>query len=206
MTEHEARNLVGYARASSSDETHGLQVDALVSYGVERAAIFWGTLSGQSSKGSPDAFDIGRCMRPGTKLVVWRLDRLGRNLSELVQVIDLIRSRGAHLVSLTEQIDTATMEGKTLFDVVGMFAQIERDMLSERTKTSLAARRAQGHRPGRKNPFGPAHEKWQDAVQLVRNGVSFVDIADQIEGVSKSTLYTNADDLRAAAALWDAGQ
>jgi DNA invertase Pin-like site-specific DNA recombinase len=145
-------------------------------------------------------------MRPDTGLVVWKLDRLGRNLSELVQTADLIRKRKAQLFSITEQIETDTASGKVMFNMIEMFAQIERDMISERKKAGLAARRARGQTLGRRTVIEAGSAKWNEVLRLMRSGLSFVQIADKMEGIGKSTLYNHADDLRAEAAVLDAGE
>ncbi len=196
--------LFGYARVSTEDQSLDMQIDALMKFGVERDRILTDQASGKTTAGRSGFRNAMKAMRPGAGLVVWKLDRLGRNLSELIQTADLLRERGARLISLTENIDTETASGKLMFHLIGMFAQFERDMISERTKAGLAARRARGTKLGWQNPFGPEHEKWGEVVELMRSGLSFVEIAKRIEGVSKSTLYNNGDDLRAAAAMRDA--
>lgn len=204
MSHEEPIILFGYARVSTEDQNLDMQIDALLRYGVERDRILTDQASGKSIAGRPGFLNAMKAMRPGVGLVVWKLDRLGRNLSELIQTADLLRTRGARLISLTEHIDTETASGKLMFHMIGMFAQFERDMISERTRAGLAARRARGGKLGRHRQFGPDQDKWDEVVTLMRSGLSFVQIADQIEGVSKSTLYNNADDLRAAAAILDA--
>lgn len=206
MTQRTDREMFGYARVSTEDQRLDAQIDALLKYGVHQDRILTDQASGKSLAGRPGFKLVMKAMRPGVALVVWKLDRLGRNLSELIQTADLLRQRDARLISLTENIDTETASGKLMFHMIGMFAQFERDMISERTKAGLAARKARGQKLGWSNPFGPTHEKWADVVRLVREGLPFTKIAALTDGVSKSTLYNNADDLRAAAALLDASE
>lgn len=203
MTQKNTPVLFGYARISTEDQRLDPQIDALMKYGVEKERILTDQASGKSTAGRPGFIDAMKAMRPGTALVVWKLDRLGRNLSELIQTADLLRERGAQLISLTENIDTETASGKLMFHMIGMFAQFERDMISERTRAGLAARKARGKTLGRKALLVPGSETWSEVIGLMREGLSFVQIAERIDGVSKSTLYNNADNLRAEAASKD---
>lgn len=204
MTQPEKPILFGYARVSTEDQRLDMQIDALVKFGVERDRILTDQASGGSIAGRPGFKNAMKAMRPGAGLVVWKLDRLGRNLSELIQTADLIRKREAQLFSITEKIETDTASGKLMFHMIGMFAQFERDMIAERTKAGLAARKARGQSLGRKAVIEPGSDKWNEVLRLMREGQSFVQIADQLEGVSKSTLYNNADNLRAEVAVLDA--
>lgn len=198
--------LFGYARVSTDDQRLDMQIDALIKYGVERDRILTDQASGGSIAGRPGFKNALKAMRPGAGLVVWKLDRLGRNLSELIQTADIIRKREAQLFSITEKIETDTASGKLMFHMIGMFAQFERDMISERTRAGLAARKARGQSLGRKKVITPGSDDWNEVVRLMRDGLSFVQIADKLGGVSKSTLYNNADNLRAEAAVLDAGE
>jgi len=196
--------LFGYARVSTEDQRLDMQIDALMKFGVERDRILTDQASGGSISGRPGFTNAMKAMRPGAGLVVWKLDRLGRNLSELIQTADLIRKREAQLFSITEKIETNTASGKLMFHMIGMFAQFERDMIAERTRAGLAARKARGQALGRKAVIQAGSQRWNEVVQLMRDGLSFVQIANKLEGVSKSTLYNNADDLRAEVAVLDA--
>jgi DNA invertase Pin-like site-specific DNA recombinase len=118
----------------------------------------------------------------------------------------LIRKRDAQLFSITERIETDTASGKLMFHMIGMFAQFERDMISERTKAGLAARRARGQTLGRRTVIEAGSDNWNEVVRLMRSGLSFVQIADEMEGVGKSTLYNHTDDLRAEVAVLDADE
>lgn len=198
--------LFGCARVSTEDQRLDMQIDALMKYGVARDRIFTDQASGGSIAGRPGFKNTMKAMRPGAGLVVWKLDRLGRNLSELIQTADLIRQREAQLFSIAEKIETDTASGKLMFHMIGMFAQFERDMIAERTKAGLAARKARGQSLGRKAVIEPGSDKWNEVLRLMREGRSFVQIADQPEGVSKSTLYNNAENLRAEVAVLDADE
>lgn len=141
---------------------------------------------------------------PGSSLVVLNIDRLGRNISELIQTVGLLQKRGLELVSLSQKIDTSTEPGKLVFDVLGMLGRVERDMLTDRKKAAFAERKRQGQKLGRKKTLEPGTKLWDQVVVKVQNGESFVKIADQFDGLSKSTLYNNAEELRADAAILEA--
>ncbi|QRG10239.1 recombinase family protein (plasmid) [Xanthobacter dioxanivorans] len=194
--------MYGYARVSTDDQRLDLQIDALTRFGVERDRIFTDeALSGATMKRRPGLTAAFKALRPGAKLVVWKIDRLGRNLSELIQTADLVRTKGAELISLTEQIDTSNAIGKAMYHLIGVFAQLEREMIAERTKAGIAAAKERGRMPGRRSTLPP--EKRALVVDHMRKGLTFTKIAPLV-GVSKSTLYNNGDDLRAELAALQA--
>src|SRR3954469_8965485 len=141
---------VGYARVSTFEQIMDLQRDALAA-GCDR--IFTDTMSGNRSDrpGLAQALDY---LREGDVLVVWRLDRLGRSLKYLIEVITRLNERGIGFRSLTEQIDTTTSGGKLIFHVFGALAEFERDVIRERTQAGLAAARARGRMGGRPKRLG----------------------------------------------------
>lgn len=190
----------GYARVSTDDQKLDLQMDALARAGVTRDRIYVDEASGAHMAGRPGLQAVFKTLRPGSKLVVWKIDRLGRNLSELIQTADLIRKKGAELVSLTESIDTSNAFGKAMYHMIGVFAQLERDMIVERTKAGVAAAKERGKIPGRRSPL--TTEKRAEIVSHMLAGASFEQIAPLV-GVSKSTLYNHGDDLRAEMAMVD---
>jgi DNA invertase Pin-like site-specific DNA recombinase len=138
--------IVGYARVSTDDQTLALQLDALQAAGCE--TVFRDTISGAKTErpGLSKALDH---VRNGDMLVVWRLDRLGRSLSHLIELIQTLEGRGVGFKSLTEQIDTTTSGGKLIFHIFGALAEFERNLIRERTMTGLAAARARGRMGGR---------------------------------------------------------
>jgi len=192
--------LYGYARVSTDDQKLDLQLDALTRYGVDSERIFTDEASGARVAGRPGLRSAFKVLRPDTKLVVWKIDRLGRNLSELIQTADLVRKRGAELVSLTESIDTSNAFGKAMYHMIGVFAQLERDMIVERTKAGIEAARSRGKIPGRRAAL--TEDMRVEIVGHMQEGRSFDQIAPLV-GVSKSTLYNHGDDLRAALAVLD---
>lgn len=138
--------LVGYARISTDDQDLALQRDALSAAGCER--LFEDTISGAKAE-RPQLTEALDFLRPGDTLVVWRLDRLGRSLSNLIELMNTLAERGISFKSLTEQIDTTTSGGKLIFHIFGALAEFERELIRERTRAGLAAARARGRTGGR---------------------------------------------------------
>ncbi len=142
---------IGYARVSTFEQILGLQRDALHAAGCTN--IFTDTASGGRSDraGLAQALDY---VREGAVLVVWRLDRLGRSLKYLIEIITTLNERGIGFKSLTEQIDTTTSGGKLIFHVFGALAEFERDVIRDRTQAGLIAARARGRMGGRPKKLG----------------------------------------------------
>lgn len=139
--------MVGYARVSTDEQRPDLQIDALVKAGCEHVLIDEGISGARESRPALDRA-LGQ-LRPGDVLVTWKLDRLGRSLSHLIQVVTALEAKQVALRSLSEAIDTGTAAGRLLFHVMGALAEFERSLISERTKAGLAAARARGRHPGR---------------------------------------------------------
>lgn len=177
--------LIGYARVSTEDQNLVLQRDALLKAGVEKDRIYEEHISGAKAK-RPELMACLRSLREGDVLAVWKLDRLGRSLPDLIRIITDLSDRKIGFKSLTEQIDTTTAGGRLIFHVFGAVAQFERDLVSERTKAGLAAARARGKRGGR-----PAKLKPKDVrmiLQLLKDKtVTATDIAKRF-GVSRATV------------------
>src|SRR4051794_14204731 len=133
--------LVGYARVSTTDQNPQMQLDALQGAGCVR--VFEDKASGTLAE-RPELIAALEYLRDGDTLCVWRLDRLGRSLRHLVQVIGNLHERGIGFRSLTENIDTATPTGTLMLHLFAAFAQFERDLTVERTRAGLAAARARG--------------------------------------------------------------
>jgi DNA invertase Pin-like site-specific DNA recombinase len=138
--------LVGYARVSTPDQNLDLQHDALQQAGCDR--IFTDVASGMQTE-RPGLAETLAFLRTGDSLVVWKLDRLGRSLKDLIANVTALQTRQIGLRSLQENIDTATSGGKLIFHVFGALAEFERDLLRDRTQAGLQAARARGHRGGR---------------------------------------------------------
>jgi DNA invertase Pin-like site-specific DNA recombinase len=136
-----------YARVSTEEQNTSLQIDALTN--AECQQIFEEKVSGKS-KDRPELDVCLKVLREGDTLVVWRLDRLGRSLEHLVQIVRDLESRKIGFQSLTESIDTTNAGGKLVFHIFAALAEFERNLISERTKAGLKAGRARGRKGGRK--------------------------------------------------------
>jgi len=131
--------LIGYARVSTDDQELALQRDALTAAGCER--LFEDTISGAKAE-RPQLAEALDFLRPGDTLVVWKLDRLGRSLSNLIELLNDLSARGVGFKSLTEQIDTTTSGGNLIFHIFGALADFERELIRERSRAGLATVRA----------------------------------------------------------------
>jgi DNA invertase Pin-like site-specific DNA recombinase len=157
-------HLVGYARVSTDDQRLDLQIDALVKYGVLPDDIHTDTASGATAT-RPGFLAMKKDLRAGDTLVAWRLDRLGRDLSQLVQTAEWLRQHKVRLVLLQDGIDTRTVLGRFTFGIMASFAQLEREMIVERTRAGLAAARARGKFGGRAKVIKP--EKYAEVERLM---------------------------------------
>lgn len=149
--------LVGYARVSTQDQNPDLQHDALRRAGCEE--VFVEKVSGAGLRVRPVWDTCQRTLRKGDTLVVWRLDRLGRSLQDLVGIIQNLEDRSVGFQSITENIDTTSAGGKLIFHIFGALAEFEHSLIRERTKAGLAAARARGRKGGRKPKLSKADVK-----------------------------------------------
>jgi DNA invertase Pin-like site-specific DNA recombinase len=177
-------HLLGYARVSSTDQQPRLQVDALERAGCHR--VFTETASGARSD-RPILEQVLDQLRPGDALVVWKLDRLGRSLRHLVDMITGLADRGIGFRSLQESIDTTTPGGKLVFHVFAALAEFERDLVRERTGAGLAAARARGRCGGR--PSVLTGHKLQVAREMYASGEYTVAAIAKTLGVSRASIY-----------------
>jgi len=175
-------HILGYARVSTTDQDLAGQQQRLTAAGAFR--VFTDVISGKTFD-RPGLTALLDHLRPGDTLAVVRLDRLGRSLRELLDVVETLHQRGVALRSLEEQLDTASAAGELVFHVFGALAQFERRLIAERTRDGLATARAKGRRPGRP-PLDP--DKREAALLLVQSGMSPTKAAQQI-GLGRSTLY-----------------
>ena len=176
---------LGYARVSTMEQDPALQHNALQEAGVAR--IFTDHASG-ALVDRPQLTAVLEQLRPGDTLVVWRLDRLGRSTSHLIQTVTALEARGVGFTSLTEAIDTTTPAGRLLFGVLASLAAFERDLIRERTMAGLAAARARGKVGGRPSLMTP--DKLAVAARMLAEGRPKSVIAATI-GVSRGTLYSH---------------
>ncbi len=176
--------LIGYARVSTNDQNLDPQLDALKKAGCVKIHEDCASGSKTNRNGLETAIES---LREGDTLVVWKLDRLGRSLQHLIQVINLINDRGCYFRSLQESIDTGSSGGKLIFHVFGALAEFERDIIRERTKAGLAAARARGRVGGR--PRKMDQKKITYAKALMDSEENTVDDICQELGISRATLY-----------------
>lgn len=144
---------IGYIRVSTLDQNPELQRDALEQTGCER--IFEDKASGAKTE-RPGLAEALNFVRKGDSLVVWRLDRLGRSLKHLIEVVEQLETQGVGFISLQEGFDTTTSGGKLIFQLFGALAEFERNLIRERTQAGLTAARARGRVGGRKPSLKPA--------------------------------------------------
>ena len=182
------RMQIGYARVSNHEQNLDLQLDALKQAGCDPAHIYTDTVSGSSPglerPGLGKALDYARA---GDQLVIWRLDRLARSLKDLLEQVNNLEQQDIELVSLQEKIDTTTPAGRALFQMCGVMAEFERNLISERTKAGLQAARARGRKGGRRRKVTQA--KLERAGELMREKRLTVREIARLAGVSTNTLY-----------------
>lgn len=188
--------LIGYARVSTVEQKLDLQLDALKRAGVSERDIYVEKVSGASKK-RPALERAIRALRPGDTLVVWRLDRMGRNLMDLLKRMEHLQKNGIHFRSLTEAVDTSTIMGQLLLHILGAIAQFERQLTQERTNAGIRAHIERGGNHGRKPTFDKAR-----AERMLRGGMIVKKVAEQL-GVSRQTIanHWSAEDARRLARL-----
>ena len=175
---------IGYARVSTLDQNLDLQLDALEKLGCDH--IYEEKASGKN-KDRPELTHCLKSLRPGDTLVVWRLDRLGRSLQDLISIVKGIEANNIAFVSVQESIDTTSATGKLMFHFFGAMAEFERNLIQERTQAGLAAARARGRVGGRK-PVLTDKQRAQVKAMMADKTLSINDIAKTMN-VSRSTLY-----------------
>ena len=175
---------IGYARVSTDDQTLDLQKDALKH--AKCRQVYEEQASGKNT-GRPQLEGCLKSLREGDTLVVWRLDRLGRNLADLVGLVAQLEERKIDFESLTEKIETVSPAGRLVFHVFAALAEFERNLIRERTVAGLKAARARGRTGGRPFKLSPKEIKTIRAL-LKTADISVAEIAARF-GVARSTLY-----------------
>jgi len=174
---------IGYARISTKDQNIELQIEALDKIGCDK--IYQDIISG-AKYGRPGLNLALEVLRAGDTLIVWKLDRLGRTVKQLVELIGEFEKRGIHLNSITEGIDTSTASGKFFFHMMASLAEMERSLIIERTRAGLETARRLGKLSGRKPKMNPS--KIQAAKKLLESGIAPKEVAKTLE-ISVATLY-----------------
>ncbi len=176
---------IGYIRVSKQEQNEALQKDTLKEAGCEKYFSDKITGSKFERKGLEELLAF---VRSGDTIVVWKLDRLGRSLKDLIETLNLLKDRGVDFISLTENIDTTTAGGKLIFHLMGALAEFERDLIGERTNAGLVAARARGRVGGRPR-------RWATNGKVALAQRLFADPHHSIPeicltlGISRSTLY-----------------
>jgi len=174
---------IGYARVSTDDQDNAPQLDALNKSGCER--LYEEQISGRS-RARPQLDRMLDALRDDDVVIVQRLDRLGRSLKDLIELLDEFKQKNIKFISLSENIDTTTATGELAFHMIGAIAQFERRLISERTKAGLQAARARGRKGGRKAKLSEADIKKAKAM-LLDPEVTKSEVAEHF-GVSRPTL------------------
>lgn len=175
--------LIGYARVSAQDQNLELQHDALKKAGCQK--IFEDNVSGTRAE-RPGLAKAMELLRGGDTLVVWKLDRLGRSVKQLVELVAALHKQSIQFKSLTDAIDTGTPSGQFFFHVMASLAEMERELTIERTRAGLAVARQLGRKGGRKPKMTAS--KIESAKKLLASGIPPKDVAKNL-GVSIPTLY-----------------
>lgn len=184
--------LIGYARVSKNDgsQTLDLQKDALIKAGVQEEYIYQDLASGRKDA-RPGLESCLKSLQPGNTLVVWKLDRLGRDLKHLINTVDDLRKKDIGFKVLTghgAQIDTITSNGRLIFGIFATLAEFERELIAERTKAGLEAARARGRKGGRPRKMDINTLKMAMSAMADRKSVA-AEVAQRL-GITTTTLYS----------------
>jgi Enterobacteriaceae phage serine recombinase len=174
----------GYARVSTDDQNPALQLAALRKAGCKTVFKDEG-LSGATTK-RPALLRCLKKLAAGDTLIVWKLDRLGRSLRDLIAMLDGLKHRGVKFRSLTESIDTETPTGRAMWQMIGVLAELERSLIGERTRAGVKAARSRGVKFGRKPKLTPQQKT--HARKLIGEGRRREDVA-ALFNVNRTTLY-----------------
>lgn len=179
---------IGYARVSTQDQNLDMQIDALKNAGCE--IIFEEKISGKS-KERPELTKLFEKLRKGDTVVVWKLDRLGRSLKDLIDLITKMQQLNASFLSIQDGINTETATGRFTFNIFASLAEFEREIISERTKAGLTSARARGRKGGRPAGYSKETIKKIKAVKVLYDATgssSVQEIADSLK-ISRATCY-----------------
>jgi len=174
----------GYARVSTDDQNPALQLAALKKAGCKTVFKDEG-ISGATTK-RPALLRCLKTLEAGDTLIVWKLDRLGRSLRDLIQMLDELRERGVKFQSRTEAIDTATPTGRAMWQMIGVLAELERSLIAERTRAGVKAAQSRGVKFGRKLKL--TGQQIAHARKLIEQGEPVPDVA-RLLSVDRATVY-----------------
>lgn len=178
---------IGYARVSTVDQSHDLQTDALIKAGCGEQHIYYEKESGKDVANRPKLKECLKAIRAGDTLVVYKLDRLGRSVRQVLNIFEELKLKGATIQAIADNLDPDTPQGIAMLQLTAVFSELEREMITQRVKAGLAAARARGRVGGRKSVLSAAQ---QDSIKtLVNSGQkSIVSIASEYK-VSRGTIY-----------------
>ena len=176
---------IGYARVSTRDQNLDLQLSALHGAGCEQ--IYQEKVSGVKER--PELERCLQSLRSGDTLVVYKLDRLGRSLKNLVEIVDDLTHRGVAICSIKDNIDASTATGRMMINLFATLAEFERDMIAERCQAGRKAAKARGVKFGRKPGAKKIQDKAKAAAALYKDGMTIPAIMQQLGIKSKSTVY-----------------
>ncbi|WP_445505733.1 recombinase family protein [Niallia sp. 03091] len=175
--------IIGYARVSTTDQNLNMQIDALEKYGCER--VYQEKMTG-TKKERPQLAELMTILRPGDKVVIYKLDRISRSTKHLIELSEFFEKKGVEFVSILDSIDTSTPMGRFFFRILASIAELERDIISERTKAGLASARARGRNGGR-----PSKKRSEVdlALKMYNDKKYSINQIVKASGLSQSTLY-----------------
>ncbi|UWQ58631.1 recombinase family protein [Leisingera caerulea] len=173
---------IGYARVSTADQNPDMQIQALKEYVVPEGLIFVDRASGGTMNRPNFIRALKFAQHPGTKFVVWKLDRMGRTLEGILTVLNLLSDSGVSFFSLTERVDVTTPMGKAMLQMMGVVAELERNLIVERTKAGIERAKERGEKPGR--PIAMTEERVEVADLMLQMGERGMPVFNKIKELS----------------------
>ncbi len=199
-SENEEPRKIGYARVSTADQNLDMQIEALKRYGVPEGLIFTDKMSGATSNRPGFNEALRFAQHENTEFVVWKLDRLGRTIRGIIETMQIFEKSGVQLVSLTEKFDLSTPFGKAIMHFLAAFAQLERDLIRERTIAGMKRAKERGGPHGRPKAMTPEREEKGD--QLLTAGQRGTAVWKELKAIEGPNLSRSA--YFAWQQLWDA--
>lgn len=183
---NDTKMIIGYARVSTTDQNLDLQIDALKKAGCTK--IYSEKVS--SAKDRPELAKLIENLRPNDKVIVWKLDRLGRSVKDLITTVTTFHAINVSFQSITDNIDTNTTAGRLMFNIFGALAEFERDTIRERTNAGLTAARARGRNGGRKLGLSKTNQSKAETARILyaQKNKTVDEIASDL-GVGRATIY-----------------